>query len=58
MTVTILSCMMEIDWSNDEIRLVYPGPMMGPTRSPGCLGWNQGDGVIRASCVFSEITDD
>ena len=20
---------MEIDWSNDEIRLVYPGPMLG-----------------------------
>ena len=34
----VLSCMMEIDWLNDEIQLVYPGPMIensqGLTPSP------------------------
>ena len=32
MTVTFLSHMIEIDWSNDEIQLVYLGPMMGIDR--------------------------
>ena len=32
MTVMILSHMMEINWSNDEIQLVYLGPMMGIDR--------------------------
>ena len=32
MMVTFLSHMIEIDWLNDEIRLVYPGPMMGTDR--------------------------
>ena len=30
--VMFLSHMMEIDWLNDEIQLVYPGPMMGIDR--------------------------
>ena len=32
MTVMFLSHMIEIDWSNDGIRLIYPGPMMGIDR--------------------------
>ena len=30
--LTFLSCLMEIDWSNDEIRLVYLGSTMGIDR--------------------------
>ena len=38
MTVMFLSHMIEIDWSNDEIRLAYLGPMMGIDRvRPHCL---------------------
>ena len=32
MMVMLLSHMMEIDWSHDEIQLVHPGPMMGIDR--------------------------
>ena len=32
MMVTFLSCMMELDWSHDEIRLDHLGPMMGIDR--------------------------
>ena len=31
-TVTFLSHVMEIDWLNDEIQLVYLGPMVGIDR--------------------------
>ena len=32
MIVTFFSHMIEINWSNDEIRLVYLGPMVGIDR--------------------------
>ena len=58
MTVTFLSCMMEINWSNDEIRLVYPGPMMGIDRvqSHHLIGmdWAQNQSKIE----FKLITKD
>ena len=31
-TITFLSRVMEIDWSNDDIRLAHLGPMMGIDR--------------------------
>ena len=32
MMVTFLSCKLEIDWLNDGIQLIYPGPKMGIDR--------------------------
>ena len=40
MMVTFLSCIIETDWSNDGIQLVYLGPMMGIDRvQPQHLSW-------------------
>ena len=38
MTVMFLSHMIEINWSDDRIRLVYPGPMMGIDRAHHLIG--------------------
>ena len=51
--VMFLSHMMEIDWSNDEIGLVYLGPMMGidSVRSYQGMDWAQNQSKIEIKLI-------
>ena len=55
MMVTVLSHMMEINWSNDEIQLAYQGPMMGIdwVRSYHLIrmGWAQNQSKIEIKLI-------
>ena len=55
MVVMFLSHMTEIDWLNDEIQLIYPGPMIGIDRvqSHHLIGmdWAQNQSIIEIKLI-------